>query len=429
MKSIKLLVLTIAVLGMFFGAANAADCGGDIPCSCGDTLNESRTLNESDSLTGCSGDALEIDASGITLDCAGYTISGTGTEESSGIYADNVDSLIIQNCVITNFSTAVYFDTVANSMIIGGEIGINNQDYGVTAGGVYLTGAPNNTINGVYLHENKGGAVYIYSGSDWTTVENSNIDNNCGDSREIYVEDSNNVQIQNNNVTDGTGYGIEIVDSDAANIIGNNISNNFWAGIYIRGVPELRSDHLISGNDIIGNGVGGMAYGGIEIYGEDNVTITGNYISSNYCSGIYTEDSYDLVIADSVIEYNGAEFAGSGPYGCEGIEMYNSDANISNVNFSENYCGDDGDGNGLYVDNSSEVNLLNSNFIENLYDGIYTESQGIVNWILMNDVECTNNDIYIADGMIIPAGGNIIGDCQIQVGEYIFDENQTGIYI
>jgi hypothetical protein len=72
----NLLIALVAVFAIFAFASPAfaapTYCGGEITCSCGDTLNESYRMD--DNLLDCPGNGLEIGADNIWLDCNGYKI-------------------------------------------------------------------------------------------------------------------------------------------------------------------------------------------------------------------------------------------------------------------------------------------------------------------------------------------------------------------
>ena len=109
-------------------------CGGEDPCQCGDVVIGYEAELEENLV--CDGDALIIGEDNVELYCDGYSITGNGT--GIGISATNKNGLEIYDCVISNFSTGIYFNNVTDSVIGGGEIGPNNQDRS-GKGGIYFT--------------------------------------------------------------------------------------------------------------------------------------------------------------------------------------------------------------------------------------------------------------------------------------------------
>jgi len=109
MKIKKLTILAVVGLVAAFMAltgaptvAQAADCGGDVPCSCGDTVVEDTVLTGSLDCSG--GDGLIIGAHGVTLELNGFVLEGDLTSGKIGV--DNTggfSSVTIQYGVIQGF--------------------------------------------------------------------------------------------------------------------------------------------------------------------------------------------------------------------------------------------------------------------------------------------------------------------------------------
>ncbi|MEM2974354.1 MAG: hypothetical protein QW112_01870, partial [Candidatus Micrarchaeia archaeon] len=97
------LFLVLTLLTAFVSTAYAAECGGAVACNCGD--NVTSNYNLSASLTGCAGDGLVVGADGIALDCKGYNIIGSGS--GYGINLTGRSGVMLMNCIISNFSSAL----------------------------------------------------------------------------------------------------------------------------------------------------------------------------------------------------------------------------------------------------------------------------------------------------------------------------------
>jgi len=218
-------------------------------------------------------------------------------------------NMLKDNTILNNTYEGMYLRVAFNNTITGGEIGNNNQlnDYA----GVYLEGSESNTISNVYMHNNKYRAIYLdnyYDGQDdWYSddniIESNNIDNNCGGNAGIYLYEAYDALIKNNNVTDGTGYGIYVSNSEGEQIIYNKILNNTNDGIYLYSGGE----NLIENNVITDNR-------GVGIYLEDEIndTVRNNEISSNHQEGIYAEDTdaqvYNCNFEDNDIDSKGRAY-------------------------------------------------------------------------------------------------------------------------
>ncbi len=202
------------------------------------------------------------------------------------------DNTLTDNEVFNSTSYGVYMTDGDANTITGGEISDND------GAGIYMiSGSDNNTISDIEMHDDTGGAINIYS-SQGNTIEDNNIHNNCGLVHQIYLTNTYNTLIQNNDINDGTGIGIDIVGSDYVRILNNDILRNGNAGVYING-QAVGSDHVIRGNTISNNGGDG-----IYMTDEDNVTIDDNTISNNGNNGISLVDSILNFITGNTIEDN-----------------------------------------------------------------------------------------------------------------------------
>jgi len=221
-----------------------ADCGGLIPCSCGDTLNESRTLNASDTLTGCSDNGLIINSSDIALDCAGYTISGSGV--SVGVNVSNSDNVVVNNCIIHSFGDGIDVNLSDNVNLTDNTIyNISSSGNGIGVQTSYSIRIDNNNIIGVYY------GIF----SSYAT---------------LHIEDSE---------INGGSYGIYFgFATGTSTIIRNNINGTIQAGIQ---TLALGASHNISENNITGNYRGlvvGDSYPIIyhnNIYNNSNLSVYG----------------------------------------------------------------------------------------------------------------------------------------------------------
>ncbi|MFH1424887.1 MAG: right-handed parallel beta-helix repeat-containing protein [archaeon] len=302
-------------------------CGGEFGgCECGGVLLDSYTL-EDDSLEYCSYEdtdvALYLGSNGITLDCDGYSIGGD--EGGIGLYMNGISGATIKNCEIENFGYGVYMDSSSgntfqdntimynyyegiymedshSNLITGGEIGENNYywDYG----SVYLKKSNSNTITGVYMHDNTYSSIYLDE-SIGNTIDSNDIDENYNVYYGIYNYESNFTTIQNNNITDGAGYGIEIDYSSSVDIKNNFIDSNTYSGIYIYGEDGDYSNHNIIGNIVTNNGANDWgSYDGIEIYYENNILVQDNVISDNGYNGLTLYETKDSRVIGNTVENN-----------------------------------------------------------------------------------------------------------------------------
>ncbi|MBD3310446.1 hypothetical protein GF351_04460, partial [Candidatus Woesearchaeota archaeon] len=319
--------------------------------------------------------------------------------------SDNVRGIWMRDChgntlqdneIMNNDDSGIYLDGSTGNIISGGEVGKNNQEtpIDVNEAGILLTdSSTDNTITGVYMHNNSNGAIYMREGCDGNTIENNEIIDNCGDIRQIYVRDSDNTLIRNNDILEGTGHGIEIWYSNTAQILDNKINGNNWCGIYIHGGETVTSHHVITGNEIHDNNEGGYT-GGIHIHDEDNVTIQQNSIrASAGAKGVYVHDSSEIYFDDNTLK-NGTYSIHL--YGVQNSEITNND--ISGFSTAGVYLEDEGD---------KCDNLIQGNTISNTADmsvSIWVEDS--FNEIKDNTIQC-RGEMFAGDG---PMVGINIGD-------------------
>ncbi|MDD5181699.1 MAG: right-handed parallel beta-helix repeat-containing protein [Candidatus Nanoarchaeia archaeon] len=454
MKFLKIIFVSF-IIAALFSAANAVAfnfCGGTTPCNCSlpgtVIINESRTFTVSEDLTGCTG-GINIGADDITLDCAGYNL--TGSSSGAGLTINGYSNVTVKNCVIHSYATGMYIADSENDSIqdnevyynialatgmhllgvnnseflgndvsfndagiildnsysnnfegslvlnnscngiylsdsnyntlTGGEVGNNNLGSSCN-GGVSLSSSANNTVFGIFMHNNKKAAVYIYAGNN-STIDGCNIDDNCGGEAGVYVYGSDSVLIKNNNITDGTGYGIEASAYTNLQVTDNNITNNTYEGIYLDG-GDVETHSMISGNYISKNGRNNSgAYYGIYILNDDYINLSDNDFVSNWNGGLYSDNSI------------------------------------------------------VYLENGNFIN--NGESAYPAY-GIYDSAVLSVHWTVTEPVECTNNTVYVGESVtgadnitldncpIYESGSCVYGcpstDCSLLVeDDYTLDDN------
>ncbi len=96
--------------------AQAAYCGGDVQCNCGDTVNQDYVMEEN--LLNCAGTwGLTVNI-GVTLDCNGHTISGLDIWDSYGIYLSHENDVTVKNCHVKDFMHNVLFVETSSTEIV-----------------------------------------------------------------------------------------------------------------------------------------------------------------------------------------------------------------------------------------------------------------------------------------------------------------------
>jgi len=240
--------------------------------ACGDALDTANTIYAMNVSSSSIETCFNVSAENVTLDCAGFSITGEGTR--NGIYSDQFNTTI-GNCTISNFDAPILFNgatygTINNvtlevsvaceSACAGIDLDFesdNNQisditivspspdgigiylsesannkfsRVNITAGysGIYFNPSPNNTFTNFTIRSLLFAGVYIYHSPN-NTISNSVISST--DSFGIYVLASNSInnQILNSTIFSTTNYSI-MLEYDASNnsFLGNNITSDLW---------------------------------------------------------------------------------------------------------------------------------------------------------------------------------------------------------
>lgn len=312
-----------------YGCQNGA-CMNQTACACG-TLSIPNYICTLASDLASSGTCFTINAANVTIRCAGHKI--TGSNVGYGIYSSKSNSTV-QNCIISNFSSGVYFVGAANSTIRG-VVSNNNSDYGIAlgaspystiynstgisntspSGGISIGSSPNATIANCAAFSNTGRGIIIMSSPN-TTIANSIGISNTG--MGIYVSSSPNSAIINTTAT-SSGMGIFIGSSPNAvikNSAGNSIgsvgialnSNDNTTIINFTGTSNSSAGiSLGSSNSAIINSAGISNTGtGISIVSSSNNTITSSIGASNSGYGIVIGSSSNITVKNSRGASNGS---------------------------------------------------------------------------------------------------------------------------
>ena len=126
--------------------------------SCGQAITTSTTLDAS--LGPCPNDGIVISASNITLNCAGYTITGESNpiENVAGVDLSGLTGVTVENCNVTGFQYGFYISGSSGSTFTGNTANSNLLD------GFFLGGSPGNTFAKNTANSNKQYGYYESAG-------------------------------------------------------------------------------------------------------------------------------------------------------------------------------------------------------------------------------------------------------------------------
>jgi len=99
--------------------------------------------------------SIQLLVDGITLDCNGAVLIGSGGD---GVYAYEVDGVTIKDCTLTNYDKAIYLRKSRNDIVI------NNEVYSNIMGLQIDYTSNNNLVDLNNIHDNTRG-VYISASS------------------------------------------------------------------------------------------------------------------------------------------------------------------------------------------------------------------------------------------------------------------------
>ena len=293
--SLLFVVLAVSVL-------QAANCGGAIPCQCGDTVTSDYVMTAN--LGPCSGHGLSL-ASGITLDGNGHRISGPANgSDFYGVYLRGTIGGTVKNIVVTGFRHGIRLRDAHGNQILDSET-FQNGDFNSHVGyGIDITlASTNNTFQGNLIHDNADEGVHFSVGSGGNTFVGNSVYNN-------YLENIYLLQADNNTLAGNTIWGgqntLYVKDSSFNVIEGNTLRDRT---LMIRGDSH---DNELRNNTFTGAGVHFQVYTSDPPYRypHDNTLIGGSITGASTC--IRFRSSWANMITDTALSSCGTDIGSNG---------------------------------------------------------------------------------------------------------------------
>ena len=392
-----------------------------------------------------------LPVSNTVFDCNGFSVIGTNLAASYGIFTSSANNFTIKNCIITNFSTGVYFylgstNTITNSTVIGVGSGIISTQNGATivnsniSGGataISLSAAMNTLITNSSVFNTAAASTPRYGigvagGSNNTRIINVSV--GSIDQSAIYITGSKNnlIDCLGGNVVGNnysTSYGVYVGDAVSSNITTQNCNFSNWeTGVYYYGAPDSLIQNV--------NATGSKAAPQIYLYGSnaassslrtrvDNVRAI-NLVNSY---GMYIRTSANATISNVYSEahgYRACEFDTS-----------------TGATFTNGVCNNTGGQAGFFID-SINVTIINVTGYSNTQYGIHSNTArtnitlinctGVSNSSIGLELDTPNSNVIGTIGnstsgsAIYISGGNVSLDCR---GRTIVGTNTSttsGIY-
>ena len=328
-----------------------------------------------------------IAADDITLDCAGYSVTGSGS--GFGIVLDGRTGVTVKNCHVRDFTYGLHLIISNNNILTGNNassgirgisLGLsdNNTLIGNNASGssqgISITSSNNNTLIGNNASGSFQGIYLSFSSNNNFLTGNNASDNVQG----IYLEFSNNNTLTGNNAN-SSGIGIILSSSDNNTVTGNNASSNGQSGITV----DSSNNNTLTGNNASSSGLGGF-----YILDSNNNTFTGNNasVSGLWGFGIFDSNNNTFTGNNASGISQGISITSSNNNTLTGNNASSSSIGISlgssnNNTLARNNASDNGQGIWLSF---SDSNVLTENTVSSNTDyGIYLNASS--NTIHHND--------------------------------------------
>ena len=244
----------------------------------------------------------------------------------AGIYYENV---------VVNKTVSVMGENRESTFIDGGFAG---TVVNVTANNVVISGFTVRNSGSELLDT----GVYVYQSAN-VAIQNNNITRDKGG---ITLYESSNSNIFGNNITVNNDDGIWLVESSNSNITNNYITNNY---------DGIRLEYSSNYNSIFGNNITVNNDDGITLSLSSNNNITENNITANNWTGILLDKSSNNNIHRNNITAN-----------TDGFWLYESSDN----SIAENNITASGEV-GIWLDRSSNNSIYHNNFISSA-DQVYS---------------------------------------------------------
>lgn len=293
--SLLLVILAVPTL-------EAANCGGAIPCNCGDTVTSNYVMPAD--LGPCSGHGLSL-ASGVTLDGNGRRISGPmNGSDFYGVYLRGTAGGTVKNVLVTGFRHGIRLRDAHGNQILDSKA-FRNGDFNAHVGyGIDVAiSSSNNTFRNNLVYDNADEGVHLGSGTGDNTFVGNSVYNN-------FLENIYLLESHNNTLADNTTWGgqnsLYVKDSSFNVIEGNTLRDRT---LLIRGDSH---DNELRDNTFTGAGVHFQVYTSETPirHPHDNTVIGGSITGAATC--VRFSSSWANMIEDTTLSSCGTDIASNG---------------------------------------------------------------------------------------------------------------------
>jgi parallel beta-helix repeat protein len=282
---------TVTIVATYSGDSNNQGSSSSAtltvtPLSCGDNITANVILSQN--IGPCTGDGLFIGHSGITLNCAGYTISGIGN--SAGIALIGRTKVTVEGCNVKGFQNGFWLTGSSNKNVIMGDTANDNYN------GFFLnSSSDSNVLAANTANSNKLFGFYLLSSSYNTLKGNTASKGNL----EAFLISKSSGNILTGNVADNNYLGYYFFSSSRNTITGNMANNNTYDG--------FNFDANSNSNTLADNTANSNAVNGFEFDQPSSNALTGNTADSNNIGFFFFASSKDTLARNTA---NGNVYAG-----------------------------------------------------------------------------------------------------------------------
>ena len=142
-------------------------------------MASSKTLTGNASINGST--CFTITAANVTLNCNGNTITGNNTSTTYGVYSTQLNTTV-QNCIISNFTAAIYYNVSNNGTIYNNTLKLNQY-------GIYLSNSSYSNASSNNMTSNSVSGVTLDSASASNSLYN---DTACSNTIDVNNSNSSN---------------------------------------------------------------------------------------------------------------------------------------------------------------------------------------------------------------------------------------------
>jgi len=230
------------------------------------------TITSSVTLTADHQGSIIIGSSGITLDCAGHSITGPGF---AGVDIRNVTGVTVKNCHVSGFGAGFLLLSAPGNRLE------NNVTSGNEHEGFVLVSSPANDHNTLVGNTSTGNGAWgfaVYDGTTDTTLTGNTARSNSFAGFFVGL-DSNRTTLSQNVSLGNSSSGFDI-DSDNNTVIGNTATNNQSLGFLV-----FQANDNVFNSNVARQNVGGWVVAGSQLRNSFRNSFTANVASDNAING------------------------------------------------------------------------------------------------------------------------------------------------